>query len=342
MHHFPLVEVSGPPRQMGRQHGEQAAPLIDGYLAWIEKTTGKDRDELGRRARAFEPFIDAINPLLLDEVRGLAEGAAIAYDHALLCQARGEAARALLPEGCTAFALTGAATRRGRTLAGQNQDLPPEFSDLGIVLHLKPSDGRPRAITFTFAGQLGYMGMNHLGVAHFANGLGDARWQLGLPHYPLKRTLLEKADLPACLDLLQNHRMTSPANMVFCDGQGRIADVEIRPEGIALYADEHPDRRLHTNHYLTPEYAPHETHRMADSVPRLARVRELVAAQWGAIDVAAMQDILADHRGDPGAICRHGEGGSHSICGYIAEPDQGLFHVRRGHGCLGSWRTYAV
>ena len=342
MHHFPLVEVSGPPRQMGRQHGEQAAPLIDGYLAWIERTTGKDRDELGRRARAFEPFIDAINPLLLDEVRGLAEGAAIAYDHALLCQARGEASRAPLPEGCTAFALTGAATRRGRTLAGQNQDLPPEFSDLGIVLHLKPSDGRPRAITFTFAGQLGYMGMNHLGVAHFANGLGAAQWQLGLPHYPLKRTLLEKADLPACLDLLQNHRMTSPANMVFCDGQGRIADVEIRPEGIALYADEHPDRRLHTNHYLTPEYAPHETHRMADSVPRLARVRELVAAQWGAIDVAAMQDILADHRGDPGAICRHGEGGSHSICGYIAEPDQGLFHVRRGHGCLGSWRTYAV
>ena len=327
---------------MGRQHGEQAAPLIDGYLAWIEKPPGKDRDELGRRARAFAPFIDAINPLLLDEVRGLAEGAAIAYDHALLCQARGEAARAPLPEGCTAFALTGAATHRGRTLAGQNQDLPPEFSDLGIVLHLKPSDGRPRAITFTFAGQLGYMGMNHLGVAHFANGLGDAQWQLGLPHYPLKRTLLEKADLPACLDLLQNHRMTSPANMVFCDGQGRIADVEIRPEGIALYADEHPDRRLHTNHYLTPEYAPHETHRMADSEPRLARVRELGAAQWGAIDVAAMQNILADHRGDPGAICRHGEGGSHSICGYIAEPDQGLFHVRRGHGCLGSWRTYAV
>ena len=28
----------------------------------------------------------------------------------------------------------------------------------GIVLHLIPSDGRPRVATFTFAGQLGYMG----------------------------------------------------------------------------------------------------------------------------------------------------------------------------------------
>lgn len=26
---------------------------------------------------------------------------------------------------------------------------------LGIVLHIKPTDGRPRALTFTFAGQLG-------------------------------------------------------------------------------------------------------------------------------------------------------------------------------------------
>ena len=127
MHHFPLVEVSGPPRQMGRQHGEQAAPLIAGYLAWIEKTTGKDRDELGRRARAFEPFIDAINPLLLDEVRGLAEGAAISYDHALLCQARGEAARAPLPEGCTAFALTGAATLRATPWPDRTRTCLPNF-----------------------------------------------------------------------------------------------------------------------------------------------------------------------------------------------------------------------
>ena len=341
MHQFPLIEVSGTAREMGRQHGEQAAALISRYLTWIEKTTGKDRDELGRRALSFEPFIDALNPLLLDEVRGLAEGAAIAYEHALLCQARGEAASAPL-EGCTAFALKATATCHGQTLAGQNQDLPPEFSDIGIVLHLKPSDGRPRAITFTFAGQLGYMGMNHLGVAHFANGLSNADWRLATPHYPLKRTLLEKDNIADCLEVLEQHRVTSPGNMVFCDGERQIADVEIRPEGIAHFADEHPDRRLHTNHYLTTEFAPHEKENMADSVPRLARIRELVQTHWGAIDVHVMQEILADHQGDPGAICRHGEGGSHSICGYIAEPGKGLFHVRRGHGCLGTWTTYEV
>jgi len=342
MQQFPLVSVSGTSYEMGYQHGEQAAALIESYLFWIEKNTHSDRDQLGQRARAFLPFIEKLNPELVQEVRGLSAGAEIPFEHALLCQTRGEAASAPIADDCTAFAFRGEATTQGQTLAGQNQDLPPEFSDLGIVLHIKPSDHRPRAITFTFAGQLGYMGMNQRGVAHFANGLSDYQWQLGLPHYPLKRTLLEKSCVAECLDVLRQHRTCSAANMVLCDGAGEISDIEIRPEGIALYADEHPDSRLHTNHYITDQFAPHETHGTADSAPRLQRIRDLVRDNWGKIDVECIQNILGDHEGDPGAICRHGAGGTHSICGYIAEPARGLFHVRRGHGCLGTWTAYEV
>ena len=36
------------------------------------------------------------------------------------------------------------------------------------------------------------MGMNQHGVAHFANALYNAPWRPGLPHYPLKRTLLDR------------------------------------------------------------------------------------------------------------------------------------------------------
>jgi hypothetical protein len=55
-----------------------------------------------------------------------------------------------------------------------------------------------------------------------------------------------------------------------------------------------------------------------------------------------MKRILSDHSNDPGGICRHGEAGWHSISGYIAEPSQGVLHVRRGHGCLGTWQSYVV
>jgi len=348
MHTFPLVEVSGSSYEMGRQHGIQAGDLVHRYLGWIEKQTGKPLDELSRRVLAYLPCIERLNAQLLEEVRGLADGAGIRYEEALVCQARGAAASAPLAgspaasEGCTAFAFTGAATGGRGPLAGQNQDLPPEFADVGIVLRLIPDDGRPRAITFTFAGQLGYMGMNQRGVAHFANALGNAAWQFGLPHYPLKRHLLELDSVAACLEVLGQHRLCSPANMVFCDGRGEIADVEIRPEGIAEYRGPEPDMRLHTNHYLSDEFAPCETFAASDSPGRLERLTELVKRAWGEITVETLQAILADHTGDPGAICRHGAGGTHSIAGYIAEPAAGRFHVRRGHGCTGTWTSYEV
>jgi isopenicillin-N N-acyltransferase-like protein len=129
---------------------------------------------------------------------------------------------------------------------------------------------------------------------------------------------------------------------VICDGQGNIADVEIRPEGIAIFTDDDPDWRIHTNHYLTPEFAPYETGQLPDSPARLTRMRALVKEQWGSITVDAMKALLADHDGDPAGICRHGETRMHSISGYIAEPARGVLHVRRGHGCLGTWHAYEV
>ena len=118
--------------------------------------------------------------------------------------------------------------------------------------------------------------------------------------------------------------------------------MEVRPEGVAVFTDDHPNRRVHTNHYVTPEFQSLETNSLADSCPRLDRMRELVQENWGTITVDTMKRILSDHKGDPGAICRHGEAGMHSISGYIAQPAQGLLHVRRGHGCLGTWQTYVV
>lgn len=340
-HTFPLLEVAGSAYELGYQHGAQAAPLIESYLRLTERLTGKPRDLLCRNALTLLPFMQALSPAFVTEIRGLAAGAGISFEEAVLCQARAEAGR-IAEGGCTAFALTGAATRSGQTLAGQNQDLEAEYADVAILLRVKPNDGRPRALIFTFAGQLGYAGMNEHGVAHFANALYDCPWQPGLPHYPLKRLMLEQRNVAACLDLLARYRTCSAANVVLCDGQGAIADAEVRPTGLARYTDPQPDSILHANHYLTPEFAPYETHSLADSCPRLERMRTLIQQQWGQIDVAALKTMLADHVGDPAAICRHGAGNMHSISGYIAEAEPRVLHVRRGHGCLGTWTAYEV
>jgi isopenicillin-N N-acyltransferase-like protein len=154
--------------------------------------------------------------------------------------------------------------------------------------------------------------------------------------------MLEQRTVDECIGLLQRYRTCSAANVVVADGEGHIGDIEVRPEGIALFEDTHPDMRLHTNHYLTSEYAAYETHSLPDSCPRIDRLRHLIREAWGDITVDVLKTFLADHEGDPGGICRHGDVRMHSISGYIAEPEQRLFHVRRGYGCLGSWETYEV
>ena len=340
-HTFPLVEVSGNAYELGYQHGVQAAGLIQRYLILTERLTRMSRETLCRNAMAFLPLIEQFSPAYVEEIRGLAAGARITFEEAMLCQARAEAAYKN-DEGCSTFALTGAATLDQSPLAGQNSDLLPEYSDVAILLHVRPTDGRPRALMFTFAGQLGYIGMNQYGLALFANALYDYQWQLGLPKYPMKRVVLEQRTVAEGINVLARHRLCSANNIVLADGQGNVGDVEVRPEGIAIFEDEHPDQRLHTNHYVTAEFMATETNSLPDSRPRLQRMQVLIQEKWGAITVDTMKNVLSDHHNDPGGICRHGETGFHSISGYIAEPAKGVLHVRRGHGCLGTWQAYAV
>lgn len=341
MNQFPLIQVSGSAFEMGFQHGRQAAPLIRNYLRWIEKLTGVGGAELRTNAMNFVPFIEQLSAPYMEEVRGLADGARISLDEAVLCQARAEAAHRF-DGGCSAFALTRSATAGGAPLAGQNQDLESEYADFGIVLHVKPNDGRPRALMFTFAGQLGYAGMNEFGVSNFVNALYNFRWQPGVPYYPLRRAILEQRTVADCIRVLRKYPACSAANLVLADGAGDIADVECRPEGRVECDYSSPDGRLHTNHYLTPDFSHYEAGTLTDSVPRLARMQALVEKSWGRITVATMKEILADHQGDSAGICRHGAVQMHSICGYIAEPARGVLHVRRGHGCIGTWTAYQV
>jgi hypothetical protein len=343
-HCFPLFEVSGSSYAMGRQHGEAAAGLIERYLLLIERITRRPRDVLCRNALTFLSRIEALSPDFVQEVRGLAEGAGISFEEALLCQVRGEAGQvnAAAGEGCTAFALRGQATADGQALVGQNQDLQPEFADVSILLRVAPDDGRPRALLYTFAGQLGYFGMNAHGVVNYANAVYDFRWQPGIAHYPLKRVALEQRCVEDVVALYRQHPQCSAANTVVADGAGAILSVESRPEGLALYRGAHPDAIVHTNHYLSDEFMHHETGSLPDSFARYRRMTQLVQEHWGRVTVDLLMQFLADHEGDPAGICRHNARGMHTTSGHIAEPQKGVVHIRRGHGCLGTWETYTV
>ncbi len=340
---YPLIHCAGSAREMGQQHGEQARVRIRTFLGYLCEVLKLEDEEIERRARRFRPLFEKHCPQLIPEIQGVAEGAGISFEFALAGQLRGELAQ-LADGACTTFVIGPRGTADGTTLIGQTSDMPAEMREFGYVLHLTPAD-RPELIMWTFGGQLGYHGLNEFGVAHCANALGGGpKWKFAPSHYPLKRLLLEQRTLDGVRQLMSDFPVCSNGNYVLCDGSGGILDVELTSDGAHFLEDDGAGFIAHSNHYLCSAHACQENYSQSlpDSFPRLQRMRQLIAEQFGSLTVEKMQHILADHHGLPTSICRHPHDGhsdpilpntGRTVAAIIAEPQHGRFHIASGNPC---------
>ncbi len=351
---FPEIEIHGSPCDLGSCHGEQAREQIRGYLDYLSESLGLSRQKMRDRAVRFLPLFEQSCPQLVPEIQGLATGAGIEFADALAVQIRGELGQ-ISEEACTTFVIGGEGTSDGNVLIGQTSDMAAELADFGYVLRVRPDD-RPAALMWTFGGMLGYHGVNAHGVAHFANALGGGpAWTFALPHYPLKRLMLEQTDLRGVLELLQRIPVCSHGNYVLCDGAGNILDVELTSTGPLILEDAGRGYLAHSNHFLCAPHNCPENFKVSlpDSFPRLERIQVLIEEIYGAITVADCRRILSDHAGYPVGICRHPQTGQgygdtilppsgRTVAALIAEPMAGRLHVCRGNPCGGEFVTHEI
>jgi isopenicillin-N N-acyltransferase-like protein len=349
---YPLFNAQGTHRELGRQHGEQGRAQVRGFLDYLAHSLRLSREGLQSRALRFLPLFEQHCPHLLDEVRGLAEGAGVPLAEALAVQIRGELGF-ITDEACTTFVISPRGTASGEVLIGQNSDVEPELEEFAYVLRLEP-EGKPAVLMWTFGGMIGYHGLNSAGVAHFANSLGGGpAWRMGLPHYPVKRLMLEQRTINQVLALLERVPVCSSGNYVLCDGEGRIADVEMIPEGFALLEDHGEGFVAHSNHFVCGSYACTATDQASvpDSFPRLIRMRKLLSGRVGRLTVEDLKCFLADHEGHPTSICRHPHSGpdhpsvsarGRTTASLIAEPAAGRLRVSRGNPCQSNYETYCL
>ena len=133
---------------MARQCGDLIARYADTLLGTIRQEAAwralpidpsLDRDSLLARCLAFLPQYEAFAPHLVEEMRGIADGAKLKFAEVLLVNVRAEVMgirsddvghrsrmlSAALVDGCTAFALGRTATANGEIVAGQNLDQDP-------------------------------------------------------------------------------------------------------------------------------------------------------------------------------------------------------------------------
>ena len=337
---FPYIEVTGDHFEMGLSHGKQISGQIQEYIKWIRFKSKETIKQSQKRSMSFYNLINNFSNDYINEINGIAEGANIPFEDAMLCQVRFGKLDNTNDEGCTAFSFKGKSTVNSNLYIGQNQDMDPEFLNFGFILKLIPSINLPKIIMFTFPGQLGYAGMNEHGISNFANALYNFQTQNGIPHYILKRKLLEQKSLENCKKILNTINVSEAANVLISD-KTNIIDFEFHNKTRYQYKSDDQDSVIHTNHYLTDELIKFEDNTLIDSPIRLQRMQYLIKNIYGNINLDNIKNILGDHFNFPSSICRHGADNMDTISGYIAAPENKTIYIRKGFGCEMNWQSYS-
>jgi isopenicillin-N N-acyltransferase-like protein len=317
----PLVEISGPPRVRGRQHGEQAAPRIRRGVAQYTEQLAKDAlsgEALVEVVHRFLPTIAAFDADYVEEMRGIAEGAGCPFEDVVLLNARTEILKLAKrraagdrepePDGCTGLVVLPAAAADGRLIHAQNWDWRVECAETAVVLRIRRDDG-PDILTFTEAGGLARSGFNAAGIAITANYLESDRdySQTGVPLALIRRKVLETPHFALALRAAYATPKSASNNLMLSQAEGVAIDLECAPDETFQVLPE-AGLLVHANHWRSPVALAKQRDtgiaNTPDSLYRDIRVDALLRPQTGRIDRAAVKAALFDDWQTPWSVCR--------------------------------------
>ena len=349
---FPLVEVSGPPRERGRQYGRQAGARIrrgvEHYTAQLTRLS-LDNAAIRGLVNEYVPQMERFDPAYVEEMRGIAEGAGLPFEAVALLNARTEilklAARPDLrarlagedePDGCTGVVVLPQASKTGRLIHAQNWDWKRECAETAVVLKVRRDDG-PDLMTFTEAGALGRCGFNAVGIAITANYLESDRdyRQVGVPLALIRRKVLESEHLALAMRAVYCTQKSAANNMIVSHCGGVAIDFECAPDETFQV---HPDRGLlvHANHFVSPvalgKLKDTGIVSTPDSLYRDVRVRGILEPQIGSITLDAVKHALFDDFATPWAVCRPPRRNlsnnlSATVAMILMEPERGVMEA---------------
>ncbi|MEZ5909673.1 MAG: C45 family peptidase [Hyphomicrobiaceae bacterium] len=348
----PLIEVSGPPRERGRQYGKQAEARIRKGIAHYGtqlSALGFDRPAIAGLIDTYLPVMERFEPAYIEEMRGIAEGASLDFTDIVLINARTEILKlgqradlrrkldeALGEDGCTGVVVMAEATAAGRLLHAQNWDWKAECAETAVVLSVTNPDG-PDFLTFTEAGGLARSGLNAAGVAITANYLESDRdySQLGVPLPLIRRKVLESEHLALAMRTVYATPKSGSNNMMVSQHGGIAIDFECAPNETFQV---HPDNGLlvHANHWVSPvalsKLVDTGIASTPDSLYRDLRVRDLLAPKRGRITRDDVKTALFDDYQSPWSVCRPPRPSfttdlSATVAMVVMEPELGVMEV---------------
>lgn len=216
-----ILELSGTPRQRGRQHGEELRGRIRELAERLlergcssEPVT--DASLVGRlvRSTGFLLAVRRWTPHLLAEVEGIAEGAGLPFEVVFALNLADEdwAVGGSARDACTSLGLV---SPFGGTVVAQNMDLPMAFEGQQTVLRTADR------LILSYPGGLGLNAISAAGTAVCCNTLRQLRTDPdGLPVAFVMRGVIDQPDLTSAEAFLRRVRHASGQNYLVGDPTG--------------------------------------------------------------------------------------------------------------------------
>lgn len=317
---FPLIELSGSPRQRGLVYGEVAKERIRRSICLYRRqieAAGVDLPELADLAGDFISRIREWSPDMITEMEAIAEGAGVTFIEIVLVNARTElvqlarrrATSAMLqPDGCTGVVAMPEKTDTGELLHGQTWDWLAECAETSVVLKIRRQDG-PDMLTFTEAGGLSRNGFNSAGIAITANYLESDRdyRTSGIPLTLIRRKALEQRHLADAFRVVATTPKSTSNNMIVSSAHGFAVNFECAPdEAFTILPQD--GLIVHANHWQSPvalaKLKEMGVRNMADSLYRDFMVRRHLRGVGDAVSMDDIRHALSDRFGAPYSVCR--------------------------------------
>jgi isopenicillin-N N-acyltransferase like protein len=336
---IPVVLAGSDSFQRGYRHGAARAgalhAFLDDDLCRLNRILHEPVSLASLRPtlRAYASAIAEATPRLADEIRGLASGAGITHEQALLLQLRREIMgyqRIPTMGDCTTYARRG----DGDPVLAQTIDLNGALDDQICVLDVG------HALVLSFGGLLGYLGVNRDGLAIGLNLVLGGEWRPGLPPYLAIRHLLDTATgVDHALEILHGLRLASSRSLTLCDTATTVV-VELLGDELRVVD---PPEHVHTNHFLHPDLAPRDELNVFarnSSVLRLETCRDRLAAlapSAGVEDHFALLSAAPIRVADTGDIRRE-----RTVAAVVIVPDRAELHVRPGDPAASATQTFRL
>jgi predicted choloylglycine hydrolase len=253
-----VLVLEGTPHNRGLVHGramkDQIHEVVRLWKAALADAFKMDAEVFIRRFVCQTDFVSAIKkwtPDVLEEIRGLAEGAGTDFNTMFVLQLPDECfvhGDAIAGNRCSSLGFSKSAG--GPSCVAQNMDVPSFADGFQLVLHVKEQDSS-EAFVLTQAGCIGLNGMNNRAVGICCNAL----WQLGgsrdgLPVACIVRGVLRQRSEEEAVAFLRRIKHASGQNYVL-GGPARAYSFECSAGRIERFKPNGRDDVVwHTNHPL--------------------------------------------------------------------------------------------